>query len=167
MPEFLHWLRCRNSQNVFFFLSDFTKLVPSIFWLLSHCQLLGFPVQSQELDLITLVYLCSFQLSIFSDSVIICSSLFCRHPCIVTSLCLLHLFVCITNWWGLLRKPDERDIKPVERDIKQGDCRSFGHSWKCENYTLLFLYCLSIHSSPINSAKFQYKHLFFLLFCSI
>lgn len=51
-------------------------------------------MQSQELDLMILVYLCPFQLSIFNDSVIICPSLFCKFPYRVTSLRLLHLLVC-------------------------------------------------------------------------
>lgn len=42
---------------VFFFLSDFTKPVGFIFWLLCHYQLLGFPVQSQELDFMVVVSL--------------------------------------------------------------------------------------------------------------
>lgn len=55
----------------------------------------------------------------------------------------------------------------VERDTNEGDSRSFGHSWKCKNNIMPFLYCSSLHSSPTNSAKFWHKHLFFLVFCSI
>lgn len=58
-----------------------------------------------------LVCLCHFQLSIFRDSVIICPSLFCRLPCVVTGLCLLHLFVCYY--------PVVRSVKKYQAKLKE------------------------------------------------
>lgn len=45
----------------------------------------------------------------------------------------------------------------VERDTNEGDCRSFGHSCKCENNTMPFLNCSLLHSSPTDSGKFWHK----------